>query len=87
MSDPISMRKWIFNSVAALLVIEGIVEIVNAVYKKDQKTIHQARIWLRSLLMIVSAIIIFWLVQSTKVSLNLPKPRMNNNGGGIPFSP
>ena len=81
MSDPLSMRKWIFNSVAALLIIEGVVEIVNAMYKKDQSGVHQARIWLRSILMIVSAIVIFWLTQVTKVSLNLP--RVNNGGGGL----
>ena len=83
MSDPVSMQKWVFNAVAALLIIEGVVEIVNSIYKKDQTTIHQARIWLRSLLMIVSALIIFWLTQSTKVTVRINRPRnmlSPNNG-------
>lgn len=83
MSDPISMTNWIINSVAILLIVEGVIEIVNAVYKKDQTTIHQARIWLRSLLMIVSAIVIFWINRKTPISIgNMPKVRMTGNNNG-----
>lgn len=83
MPDPVSMTNWIINSIAALLIIEAVIEIVNTMYKKDQTTVHQARIWLRSLLMIVSAVILFWINLKSPVSLNLPKVvnRSPNNMG------
>lgn len=84
MSDPVAMNNWIVNSISALLVIEGVVEIVNSIYKKDQSTVHQARMWIRSILMITAAVILFWINRKVPVSLNLPKIapplRANNNG-------
>lgn len=80
MADPVSIQNWVFNAVSAFLVVEGVLSIVNVVYDKDKKTgSQQARIWIRSVLMIVAAIIMFWLIHSTETTVRNTANRSINN--------
>lgn len=80
MADPVSIQNWVFNAVSAFLVVEGVLSIVNVVYDKDKKTgSQQARIWIRSVLMIVAAIIMFWLIHSTETTVRNTTNRSINN--------
>lgn len=72
MADPVSIQNWVFNAVSAFLIIEGVISVVNLVYEKDKKTpTQQARIWIRSILMIIAAIVIFWLIHSSETSVRV----------------
>lgn len=80
MADPVSIQNWVFNAVSAFLVVEGVLSIINVVYDKDKKTgAQQARIWIRSVLMIVAAIIMFWLIHSTETTVRNTTNRSINN--------
>lgn len=80
MPDPVTIQNWVFNAVSIFLIVEGVLNIMNAMSKKDKdsKTVTQARIWVQSILMIVSAVIIFWLTHSTDVKVNFGRSRNNN---------
>lgn len=80
MPDPVTIQNWVFNAVSIFLIVEGVLNIMNVMSKKDKdsKTVTQARIWIQSILMIVSAVIIFWLTHSTDVKVNFGRSRNNN---------
>jgi uncharacterized membrane protein HdeD (DUF308 family) len=79
MPDPINIQNWVFNAVSIFLIVEGVLNIMNAINNKDSKTVTQARRWIQSILMIVSAVIIFWLTHSTELKVNVGRPRNNYN--------
>lgn len=81
MPDPINIQNWIFNAVSVFLIVEGVVSVLDSMSDKNKTTLSQARSWLRSILMVVAAIIIFWLTHSTEVSIrNVGMNRRNNYG-------
>lgn len=84
MPDPVNIQNWIFNSVSVFLIVEGVISVMDAMSDKNKTTLSQARAWLRSILMVVSAIIIFWLTHSTETSVRNVS-RRNNYGGGNNF--
>jgi uncharacterized membrane protein HdeD (DUF308 family) len=81
MPDPASIQNWIFNAVSIFLIVEGVLNAINVMSKKKDtvSTISQARIIIQSILMIVAAIVIFWLNHSTPVQVNIQRPRNNFN--------
>ena len=79
MPDAVTIQNWVFNAVSIFLIIEGVLMVMDSMQAKDKTTLSQARAWIRAILMIVLAVVIFWLTHSTKIKVNFG--RSANRGG------
>lgn len=68
MSDPVRVYNAVFYAACAFLVIEAVYGIMNEMKKSQRTTLSQAATWIKSLLMIVLAVVMFAFLQSTDTS-------------------
>lgn len=65
MLDFADLYTFVFGAGSAFLVVEAVYGILNETRRKDGTTLSQATVWIRSLLMIVLAIVMIVLIKST----------------------
>ncbi len=65
MLDLADIPAFVFGSASAFFIIEAIFGIMDEIKRKDGSTLSQATTWIRSLLMIVMAIVMLVFIKST----------------------
>lgn len=65
MLDLADIPTFVFASTSVFLIVEAVYGILYETRRKDGTTLSQATTWIRSLLMIVTAIVISVIVKST----------------------
>ncbi len=74
MSDPVRIYNTVFLLAAGFLIIEAVFGIMYNMKKPSKgTTLSQAATWIKSLLMIVFAVIIVTFLQSTDTSVSVPR--------------
>ena len=59
----------VFTSASVFLIVEAVFAILYEFRKKDKSTLSQATVWIRSLLMIMLAVIIMVFIKSTETQV------------------
>lgn len=62
------LYTFVFGAGSAFLIIEAVFSILYEMRRKDGTTLSQATVWIRSLLMIVLAVVMMFLLKSTQTS-------------------
>lgn len=70
MSDPVQIYNTVFYAGSCFLVIEAVYGIMNEMKKSQRTTLSQATAWIKSLLMIVLALVMVMFIQSTDTSVS-----------------
>jgi hypothetical protein len=71
MIDPSDLYNFVFVSAALFFVIEAVFSIIEEIKKPSSTSLSQATIWIRSLLMIVFAVVLFMFMRSSQTSTNV----------------
>lgn len=68
MSNPSNIYKIIFITACIFLVVEAVFSTLDEMKKPKSTTLAQATSWIRSIFMIVLAVVMFMLLQSTQTT-------------------
>ena len=71
MLDPSDLYNFVFTAAALFLIIESIFNIISEIKKPSSTSLSQATIWIRSLLMIVLGIVIFFFMRSSQTTASV----------------
>ena len=66
MIDPADLYKFVFTSASIFLIVESVFNIMDEMKNKSSTQLSQATTWIRSLLMIVLSIVMFFFVRSSQ---------------------
>jgi hypothetical protein len=68
MIDPSDLYGFVFTSASILLIIEAVFAVMGEMKSKSSTKLSQATVWIRSLLMIVLAIVILVFLRSSQTT-------------------
>jgi hypothetical protein len=66
MIDPADLYSFVFTSASVFLIVESVFNLMSEMKNKSSTQLSQATTWIRSLLMIVLAIVMFFFVRSSQ---------------------
>jgi len=68
MSNPSEIYRIVFISVCVFLVVDAVFATLNEMKRSGSTTLSQATVWIRSILMVVMAVVMFLFLGSTETT-------------------